>query len=868
MNFIESAGDSLRQFWQNTVMGMGRDDGVVPAPVGAQQQFLASQSLASLLKYDVYDSETELFLNDGSISFCLEVLPQTGADENMATRLTAVLASLPPDTGVQWILFGDPKLDSHFDNYLQVRQMAIESGQGSQFFVDAAKRRMSYLRRSTGKNLFHNDNFSIRNIRLVLSVTRGSKGTSKSSSYADDNKRLFRNMAELKSSLKATLGTAHLPSRVMNAEDLINFLWPILNPDYMFKSEPMDRIVYDDGKSIRDQLVRPGQRVRANIKGLLFGEEDENDPYSLIEMKPLTVLSYPKEKRLWEMTNLIGSYYDDGLQYACPYVITGGIWTLDQNVVDNKAMFNAARAKQNAKSKMAEYQPELAMQNEDWQIVVHQLNNGGTMCELYHTLLLFAPPADISRCTTVAKNIWKNEKFVLCDADCFALPSLLVSLPMTLTNEVRNDLKTYRLISTKTTVNATDMSPVLAEWKGAGDPVMMFFGRRGQATFLDFYSNKQGNYNVFIAGVSGSGKSVTMNEIIASYRATGARVWVIDVGRSYRNQIALQKGTFIEFTPRSDMCINPFSWVGADEENTFLEELKLLRPMIGRMASPDHALTAYQNALITEAITGVWNDYGQDTDPTKIAEYLMGNIRNEHGAIERQAFELGRQLQPFTKDGMYGRYFNGRANISLDGDMIGLELEELKDVEDLRRVVLFVLTSRIANDMYLSRDRRKLCLVDEAWQLLGDDPETAAFIAEGYRRARKYKGIFAVGTQGIDDAFANPAAFAAYTNADWKIYLRQDPEVLESMISQGKASFNPAVKRMLTSLQTQAGKYSELLISSPNGSQVVRHAPDPFSLMMASSSADDFVEISQLLEQGHDTMQAINIMLKKRGINA
>ena len=61
------------------------------------------------------------------------------------------------------------------------------------------------------------------------------------------------------------------------------------------------------------------------------------------------------------------------------------------------------------------------------------------------------------------------------------------------------------------------------------------------------------------------------------------------------------------------------------------------------------------------------------------------------------AYELAKQLAPFTKDGVYGDFFNGRANISLDADMVGLELEELKNAPELRRVVLFVLTSRIAH---------------------------------------------------------------------------------------------------------------------------------------------------------------------------
>lgn len=124
----------------------------------------------------------------------------------------------------------------------------------------------------------------------------------------------------------------------------------------------------------------------------------------------------------------------------------------------------------------------------------------------------------------------------------------------------------------------------------------------------------------------------------------------------------------------------------------------------------------------------------------------MSNIKNESGSIECVAYELAKQLAPFTKDGVYGDFFNGRANISLNADMVGLELEELKNAPELRRAVLFVLTSRIAHDMYLTHDRKKLCLVDEAWQLLGADKETAELIEEGCRRARRYSGTFCVGT--------------------------------------------------------------------------------------------------------------------------
>ncbi|MFX5057400.1 type IV secretion system protein TraC, partial [Acinetobacter baumannii] len=92
-------------------------------------------------------------------------------------------------------------------------------------------------------------------------------------------------------------------------------------------------------------------------------------------------------------------------------------------------------------------------------------------------------------------------------------------------------------------------------------------------------------------------------------------------------------------------------------------------------------------------------------------------------------------------------------------------------------------------DMYLSRSQGKIVFVDEAWQLLDDTEETAAFIEEGYRRALKYFGSFGMGTQGIDDAFANDAARAAYNSSDWKFFLRQDEQSFEKLLQEKKANF-------------------------------------------------------------------------------
>src|SRR3546814_6767130 len=76
----------------------------------------------------------------------------------------------------------------------------------------------------------------------------------------------------------------------------------------------------------------------------------------------------------------------------------------------------------------------------------------------------------------------------------------------------------------------------------------MLIGRRGQPFFWSPFENAAGNHNVAVVGKSGSGKSVTLQELCASLCGAGARVVVIDDGRSFEHSAKLQGGAFVEFT--------------------------------------------------------------------------------------------------------------------------------------------------------------------------------------------------------------------------------------------------------------------------------------------------------------------------------
>ena len=857
---------TLKQWWNESVIGDVTHDSKKHSPTNLSNKILESYGMHQVFKYDMYDPDNGLYFNEGSIGFCLEIIPQTGANDEMVSRLLTMFTPIPKDTSIQIQMFGNTIFDSMIDRYYQIRFDAEKAGEIDSFGIELAQKRIEAITSKIGEPLFgRQNNYSIKKPTLVISVSRDG-------GIKDDEE--IELMTNIKDSMISSLRQAELPAFEMDVQALITHLTIILNPETLFTSSGFHVDEYDEHKRIKDQITKIGHVAEVRRKSVVFGavpEKDEKD--ERIAIRSFGISRYPKQKMLWEMGEVIGSMFDNALQYPCPYIITCGIYTLDANKTETMARMRHARAKQNARSPMAKVQPEYAEIEKDWESVVFHTDNGGAMCEMYHIISLIAPVAKIETYTQAVINVWSSNKFTVVPLDFLQLASLYMSCPMTLNQRSRNDLKSLKIMGTKTIINALDMSPLIGEWQGVGDPIVMLFGRKGTPCFIDFYANSDGNYNLYVCGVSGAGKSVLLLEILAAYRATGAKLFILDVGRSFKNFVDLANGITFDFNSERKLCMNPWSWIQVTEQeeegglNTFKQELQMLLPIYAKMASPKDSLNQYQSSLLAEALSETWEIYGNQNKVDYVQEYLL-KIKDESGVtVDRVAFELGKQLQPFTTKGMYGSYFNGDANISFDNDVIYLELEELKSAPDLRAVVMFCVTSRIMKEMYLTRDRRKLCFIDEAWQLLGNDAETANFIEEGYRRARKYNGIFGIGTQGIEDAFKNEASKAAYNNADWKIFLRQDEKNFQQLIDSDKISFSPYMQKLIKSLRKVNGQYAEMIVSSPRGEHLLRHIPDEFSLAMASTNAADYTRLEQLMKEGKTTIQAIEVLLEEKKQN-
>ncbi len=859
----DAAGGTLGAAALRTIIAGARDalfgaphDPGYRAPRRAEvERVLERPTLSGWLPYSTYLEDVRLFANPEALGFVIEVLPQTGADEEMAQILKSLYAALPPGSGVQFHCFASPDIRPLLTRYAAYR--AADPGAEARRAQRGrtARNRNPYRQLAREAFRFYTAGARgewVRKVGLPLRTFRLAVAVSIPGDPAD--RSAVENVSLTREGVRATLRAAGLPGRDWEAADLLNWCAALLNPQRLHGDAlPLG---HDPLRDLRAQVVDPDTRFVTGEAGIVANQPDGRAHALCL----LSVKTYPPRFALWQTGGLIGDLYQASLQIPCPFVVTLGVHVPDPDAAKRRAYIKGARATTNAESYMAKLLPEFREKKADWDIVMKALDNGQQMVDLYQQIMLLAPPADMSRCEQAARAVWRSRGFELANDTYVQAQALLASLPLALTPSFYRDLKRLQRVTTKTSANAIHLAPLVAEWKGTATPICLLAGRRGEAMFLDVFDNDRGNANAVIAGASRSGKSFFLNDLAQSYASVGAKVWVIEVGRSFANNVKNCGGRHIEFADGADLRLNPFTTVTDIDE-----DLALLQPLLATMASPREPLEEVQYKSLGRAIKVVWAAHGRATSVTRVAQLLASGCIDPEDSIDQRLKDIATMLFPYTVDGQYGRWFEGEANVDFSSDFTVLELEELKSKKDLQQVVLLIVMYRITQEMYLSRKRRKVMIVDEAWDLFSGET-SAKFIEEGYRRIAKYNGSFMAATQGVDDYYKNASSLAAFQNSDWMILLRQKKESIEQLEKSGRLAMDDATKRMIASLKTEHGVYAELFVSSPVGHGVARFYADPVRQLLYSSKADDFNAIAAKTAQGMSVPRAIKAVLADRGV--
>ncbi|WP_062343223.1 type IV secretion system protein TraC [Novosphingobium sp. CCH12-A3] len=817
-----------------------------PEPIPASREV---PMLASLLGYRSYSAQQALFYQTRSKGFVLELAPLIGADERVADIVETVFADvLLPGAQFQIVNYASPRVAEKIQEWVlpRVRAGAV--------FERLARYRLDLLRTGAWTSLASDGPFCLRQFRVLMSVG------------APDGAGLsVEDLVTMREGIVAAFDSIAVPSRVLDPLDLIRFIDDVLCPS---TGAGDDAALYSTLDSINEQCVRRDLVTRVEPErivlhapslrptGATVGDVPEFAEYSpdTFDVRTMAVRHFPERWAPWDTQKIIGDVFNPKLCLPCPVLqtICGVIPATETS--ETRAGFKFARTTQLADGKAARLVPTLKRQSREWEHVQEEVRHGQKLTRVYYAVTMISPAGRGEVNQRTLKAIYKAAGWDLIDETYLQVMGLLASFPLLLADGLAADLGRMKRLRTVLSANVASMAPLQGEYVGGTIPHLLFVGRRGQPQFWSPFQNAAGNHNVAIAGKSGSGKSVLLQDLTASLAGVGARTIVIDDGRSFEHMAKALGGTFSEFRLSSGISLNPFRMIDAElaasNEDYRVDCLAMLKAIVAQMARFETRLNDTERGLIDAAVNHAWERLGGEGTIDAVIDALRGT-----GNLFAE--DLATALLPFASSGTFGRFFMGEAALDLSADLTVFELSDLSSREELRSVVLTSIMFVASQTMRkLDRAIPKALIVDEAWQMLKGGA-MADFIETYSRTCRKYGASLITATQSINDYYKSDGSRAALENSDWFLVLQQKAETIADFRKSDRFEMDNHTDALLRSLKRQGTEYSDLLIRGPDTQSVCRLVLDPFSATLYSSSPATFARIEQALHEGRGMADAI-----------
>ena len=812
--------------------------------------------LTSLLPYATYDDETGLFYNTDSVGFVIETEPLTGASQEIQTQIQNFFNTvMPTESALQVILYADPCIGTFTDYYQKTRKH--EAGKTTfPILQKMVKNRCEFF-----DTLCYGSDYSpftVRNFRILWAFTICSEGA-RAAEILSVREQLF-----------STLSMIGLNPFVWKPEDLLQTVDSIL---HCARGQTKVRdFEWNAYQNLSDQLATVSHRTDIDEDAITTdsfsktaNDQGDSSAHTRMKIRTFSVSGQPDEWSLSLMNDLIGHEQNDRQQIGCPFLLHYGISIPKQDGLKAKIFSKESIVSKQANSALSKILPHLKRESAELSYVLNRLNTGDRIVHTNMSLIILSPEDMVDTVSNAVKNIFITHQWRLEENKRFHLPTLLMALPMSWSPPMVDALSFHKMLKTTLTTEVANNLPCQGEWKGSRQPCLLMAGRKGQIFTWSPFENDT-NYNTIVVGTSGSGKSVAMQELMMSLLGMGARVVVFDLGRSFEKSCFLVEGQHIRFEKNSVMCINPFSFVEEGHEESDINErrdqLESIALTMEQMAARREGILDIQGNFLQKAVSDTFALYGRQTTVTKVAEALL-----QHE--DTRARDVGTLLFNYTKEGSYGKWFEGEANVDLKSDLVVVELEDLKEKPSLQNVVLQSFLASMTQKLYLSdRKRKTVFIVDEAAQLL-ENKFFSKSAQDMARRVRKYEASLVVGTQSFADFYANEYSLNILENAAWVLMLNQVPEAIQQLSSSKKLAITAQKEAKMKSVKTIAGKYAEILISSSKGYTVGRLLLDPFSLMLYSTKPDEFAAVNDLLEKGFSVEDAVQTLVdyKKKGFD-
>lgn len=791
-----------------------------------------------------YDEQSKLFLcDDSTLGFAFECVPLAGGDQHTKERIEQLVAGdYPPGTIMQFFLYRSPDIEPQLNALARIRQDHMDGP-----LAGVVKQRIDFLRAHTKKNI-HGRSFSggdydcgrIQESRLIVSIKIPFEGKEPKESDV-----VLTKTWETKT--ESALSSVGLWPYALSASRYIRLMQSIINwsPNATWRSMPVMG-EWEEDKTISAQIFDPTtDLVIADKSTLQLGEH--------CFVKVMSAKRIPDAFFFTEAMKYVGNTMGGNDKLTINYAVCCNVFFPVTQSEKSKLETKRTWTVNQAVGPMLKFVPVLADKKHSFDILSESFQKGAKPIRMTFSVLLFSDSRKaVERAAVSAQSYWDTMHFHLMEDYFITAPMFQNCLPLCAEKEAVFHLDRYK---TMTTRELPVLLPVFGEWKGTGTFHVALISRNGQLMSLSLHDSDT-NKNAVIAAESGSGKSFLLNEIIVSYLSEGAQVWVIDAGKSYKKLNEQLDGDFLQFDEASKICLNPFELI-----DDWKEDEDTISALIAAMASEKEKLSDFQMAGLKQILKRLWETKGQTMTVDDIAAECLGHT-------EQRMHDIGQQLFSFTSKGGYGQYFHGHNTMRFENPFTVLELDELQGRTHLRQVVLMQLIFQIQREMYLGeRNRKKIMIIDEAWDLIKAGP-VSVFIEHGFRKFRKYGGSAIIATQSLNDLYENPVGRAIAENANMMLLLGQKPETIASIRDSGRLVLSEAGFNLLSTVASVGGVYSEIFVKSGHtGVGVGRLIVSNFEKMLFSTAPEDVNAIENYTNQGLNVTDAINHVLRDRGLN-
>ncbi|MBQ3294712.1 DUF87 domain-containing protein [Candidatus Saccharibacteria bacterium] len=297
------------------------------------------------------------------------------------------------------------------------------------------------------------------------------------------------------------------------------------------------------------------------------------------------------------------------------------------------------------------------------------------------------------------------------------------------------------------------------------------------------------NANMVVFAKSGAGKSFAVKLEALRSMMFGTDIIIIDPENEYQKLCDAVGGSYIRLSLNSDVRINPFDLPKVIDSEDANDSLRanlvtlhgLLRLMIGggqtsANGTTTPALTPSEEADLDQALIDTYARAGITSDPLthQSTPPTIINLYDTLLHMEGTGPALAQRLRKYTT-GTFAGIFSQQSNVNINNNMIVFNIRDLED--ELRPVAMYIVLSHIWN-VVRAEKKRRLLIVDEAWQLMQYD-DSANFLFSLAKRARKYYLGLTTITQDVEDFMGSRMGRAIVANSSMQLLLKQSASAVD-----------------------------------------------------------------------------------------